>query len=196
MTPLLVEFVAEMISIESIPSLKEDYAIHLIEKKLNYKYPFLGAVLRCLELKDYQSLPRHVDGFISQKLLISLAQEREILADMLRVKIIKKENEKYASNSEHIDTRGDFVGLMNIKKYWLNRALDFSNQLSKAPEKSFLGYNVMSVSPKARKEIEAKYFQFFQEIRSIVEMDHEAPDEIQILNIQILTLSDFAISKS
>ena len=80
---------------------------------------------------------------------------------MLAIQIIKNVAGKFVPKSDHIDTRGDF-----------------------------LEYNVMSVSLKARKEIEEKYFKFFQEVRSIVELDQGDPEEVQILNIQLLSLTD------
>ncbi len=190
MTPVLVELIGQLVPIEEIPALKAQHSLKLLEKELNYKYPYLGAVLRSLELKDYKSLGRHTDGHISRTVGISLAEEQQVLQDLLKMKIIKKEFGLFTPNSNHIDTRGDFQGLMNIRKYWLQRSLHFASQLSAPPEYSKLGYNVMSVSRKASQAIQEKYFQFFQDVRSIVELDQDTPEDVQILNIQLLVLSE------
>lgn len=190
LTPLLIEFLETFIEVDKIPSLSILHEHKKLEKKMNYQYPFLGAVLRCLELDEYKSLNHHEVGYISKTIGISLDQEKSLIKDLINLDIIKLQNNKLVPKENRIDTRGDFSGQMNIRKYWLQRSLEFIDDLKQPPDNSYMGYLVFNVSQKAKYELKKRYFDFFQEVRNIIEMDNSNADDIYLLNIQLCSLAD------
>ena len=154
------------------------------ELDLTYDYPEIAALLRCLELKSYQVLPEHKTGFIAQKLNISNELETFLLELSVQHEIITFDGSKYFSPHRAIDTAGEFQKNVSIKRYWIERALSFTDTLERPPKKSLFAHNVFAVSTEGQRKVIDLYHKFYEEVRDVISQD-SAPTEVFVLGIQL-----------
>jgi hypothetical protein len=181
---MLINFVKCCFNATESPLIQEWLKKSTKELNLTYDYPEIAALLRCLELKSYRNLPAHRDGFIAQKLNISLESEKFLLELCAQHEIITFSGSKYISQPEGLDTAGDFKKNVSIKRYWLERSLIFANSLERPPSKSLFAHNVYGASLEVQKKIKDLYHKFYEEVRDVISQD-SAPTEVFILGIQL-----------
>lgn len=182
---VLGEFLEAMVPLDQLSTLGPDLKLPLIQKKLFYSDPRIAAVIRCFELKDYLALRVHKEGFIANKLGISIASEIELLKKLTNTKVIRKTNGKYIVQLVRIDTRGDFIGNTNIKKYWTQAAYNYLQQLNEPSTEAIFGYHVFSASAQVCAEIKKEMLDFQARIKALIGTDREPAENLLVLNFQV-----------
>lgn len=184
----VVEFLDDLLGAGQLPELALLHRQKGAERTITYQYPFAAAVLRCLELKSYEALPRHTDEFLAERIGVSPKEVGEVLGLLVECGSVEQVDGKYRTLSKTMDTRGDFEGTRAIRLYWISRGERFLRGLERPPERAYFGHNVFSVSREAREKISEEYFRFFQKAREIVQNDFGTPEEVSVLQVMLYDL--------
>ncbi len=156
-----------------------------IEVDLTYKYPVIALILRSLELKAYQDADKHTEGYIAAKAGISLSEELAMLKILAEAGLIDFDGYKYRVVNSQLDTRGDFKGTLRIRKYWLERTIQFLDKIESLPNDAIFRSNVFSVSRSTYTEIKDLYLNFFEELRSTIARDQKSAEIVAVLSMNI-----------
>jgi transcriptional regulator with XRE-family HTH domain len=104
----LLDFIAELCEPARIPALAAHWKALEASRKLAYDAPWTHAVLRALELHDYQRLRAHRPGWIAARLGIAREEEDASLQLLLASGQIQKRSGRYAPRQvTTVDTRRD-----------------------------------------------------------------------------------------
>jgi len=182
---LLTDFVEALGISEGVPSLHAALALKARQLSLHRELPFIGAFMHAMELSDYAKLSRHKAGVLARLVGIQADQEGLALQRLQEARVIEMKKGKFVSLPLHLDLRGDFASFKSTRQYWLKRSLERVQAMTKSSKENLFGYLVFATSKTAQKEIVEKYLQFLADIRFIVENDHQTPDRLQVLNVQI-----------
>ncbi|MGC4088141.1 MAG: DUF4423 domain-containing protein [Polyangiaceae bacterium] len=161
----LLDFVESFVNPERLPSVVAAWEKLQIARRAAYDAPWSQAVLRVLELEEYQRLPRHRSGYIARLLGISREQEQEALELLEGGGQIRKENGRFrVVESLVVDTRRDPAGAERTRRFWANVV---ANRLRAQPGSPF-AYNLFSVSREDMQRIRELERAFFRDLRQIV----------------------------
>ncbi len=186
---LLGELLGCLVPVEQLSSLDPQLKRQHLQKQLFYSDPRIGVAIRCFELKDYQELRQHQEGFISRKLGIDINDERELILKMNSAGMIKKLKGKYTVQLRRIDTSGHFIGNTKIKKYWTHVACNYLEKLKEPPRDALFGYHVFSASSRTRKEIQKAMAEFQAQVKALIGSDDQPAEELLVLNFHIFNPS-------
>jgi hypothetical protein len=187
---VLLVFLGFLTDVSKITVIREELLKREAEIDLMRKYPVSGAVLRALELDEYQKFSKHQEGWISKKLGISLQDEVTIIERLKSGRLIAKKDHKYHVLSSSFNPQGDIEAGIALRLYWLARTKEFVSHLTSTPSRSTpVGQLVFSCSNEAKEKIVDKYSQFFNEIHTILASDHLPPEQINVLGVQLLDVS-------
>ncbi len=184
LTQRLPEFVAELVPIEQVPSLRARHRAATAARQLAYEAPWTDAVLRLLETEAYRRLRRHQPGFIGSCLGLSPKEEAEALLLLERAQVVQRRRHKFVIvDPNPVDTRGGKEALHHLKEHWTRVAI---RRLREPRSEDLFAYNVMSVSEADVGRIREKLSATFREIRSIVAASK--PEQlVALVNLQLLT---------
>lgn len=185
----LFEFLDDLVGMENVPSLRDEYAKRKAEKNLYYNNPVIDAVLCCLELKTYKKLKAHRDGFIATALGISIEEERLALSGLLAVDAIVTEAGKYKLSSNRPDLRGDFEGERQIRRYWYERAVRVINEAHSRADVVGLGCAVFPVSGTMMEKVRQEYSDFYFRLRSLLAQPEGEVDRIMAFDFMAFDIS-------
>jgi transcriptional regulator with XRE-family HTH domain len=180
----LLDFVAELVDVERVPSLRESWQQLRLARELAYDAPWSHAVLRALELEAYQRLPRHEPGLIARWLGIPASEEERCLALLLQSGQIRRARGRYrVAEVRTVDTRKDPQRSRELRAFFSRVAAD---RLLAGADGDF-SFNLFSVSSADLAKIRALQHAYFQELRSIVARS-EPNEHIVLTNIHMLPL--------
>jgi transcriptional regulator with XRE-family HTH domain len=184
-TGRLPDLVAELVSIEEVPALRERYAAAQAARRIAFDEPWSEAILRVLEATDPSS--DQEPGFIAHRLGISLEDEARVLMLLERAGLVQRRADKYVPlRPLTVDTRGGRDALHALRHHWslvaAGRAL--------APRRGdVFAYNVLSVSEPDLERIRGLVHTTFREIRAIVAASEPA-DRVALLNLHLVGWND------
>jgi transcriptional regulator with XRE-family HTH domain len=180
----LLDFLAELVPLERIPSLQSEWQQLRLSRELAYDAPWSHAVLRALELQAYRQLARHPPGLIARWLGIPEAEEARCISLLLRSGQIRRTRRGYrVTEVRTVDTRSDPVRSRELRAFFGRVAAD---RLVAGADGDF-SFNLFSVSSADLERLRALQHAYFQELRSIVARS-EPPEHIVLTNIQLLPL--------
>lgn len=185
LTGRLSDLVAELVPIESVPSLVARHAERRASRHLAFDEPWTEAILRILETAAYQQRSRHERGWVSRRLEIPLEVEERCLARLEAAGIISQDgDEPYRPAADlTVDTRADPEGTRKLKAHWAELALRRSTQ---PREGDLVSYNVVSVSREDLERIREAHIRYFHEVRQIVSAS-EPIEVAALVNIHLLS---------
>ncbi|HEY4158748.1 MAG TPA: DUF4423 domain-containing protein [Polyangiaceae bacterium] len=179
-----LDFIAAFVDPALLPSLAKPWRELELARRAAYEAPWSQAVLRCLELTEYRSLPRSTPGWIAKRIGISLAEERrclELLA--LTGQIAKKRGRWTLRETRMVDTRRDAAAARRVKAWWMQVAA----KRLEAGAPGVFSYNVFALSAADLQRVQELHHAFFQQIRSLIAQS--APSERVVLaNMQLFAL--------
>ena len=180
----LLDFLAELVELERLPSLRAEWRQLKLSRELAYDAPWSHAVLRALELDAYRKLARHPPGLIARWLGIEPAEEERCLALLLQSGQIKRTRAGYrVAEVRTVDTRSDPRRSRELRAFFSRVAAE---RLVAGADGDF-SFNLFSVSSADLERLRALQHAYFQEFRSIVARS-EPPERIVLTNIQLLPL--------
>ncbi|SMF04681.1 DUF4423 domain-containing protein [Pseudobacteriovorax antillogorgiicola] len=148
--------------------------------------PILPAVIRCLELDDYVSLDRHVDGHIAARLGIPLEDERNYLRLLLEAGNLSLSGAKYIVNDTTIHFNGSFAQRQDMKRFWLKKTDESIASMKDGDESGFFGVNILTANGAVKEKISKKIYECFYEVSQILkEEDNANPEHILVVNMQV-----------
>jgi len=186
------DFVAHLVPIERVPSLCPLWKMQKQERELHARHPEAAAIIRALELGEYQRLSTHKDDLIARKAGCPIARVQRLLEGLEKVGSIRREGKKF----KVVSSRLNLISAeqrAQIKRHWLQNAIRVFDALPESektgPGKNVFSYNVFSVSDPGWKKILMLYSDFYAALRVILEQDSpEGTDNIKVFTAQFVDL--------
>lgn len=182
-TLAFLEFLAALVTIEELPSLKCLHQERMRARNAHYELPYLGGVKPCLGLRGYLELAAHQEGYIANALKISLEEERAALKLLEDIGEIKWNGTKYEAQQTRLDTRGTREGFSKLNRYWTSRAFGAIDACERGGQKSLIGYRVYSISEEGYQKIREAHIGFYNSLTAIIAADDKPREFIMTLNL-------------
>jgi transcriptional regulator with XRE-family HTH domain len=172
----LIDWIATLVDPKALPSLERAWEELEARRRSAYDLPWSQAVLRALELTDYERLTRHRPGWIAERIGITLEQELECLELLARTGQIHSSRGRWKLREVlAVDTRRDAEAEHRIKHWWSQLALA---RLART-DSGLLSYNVFAVSERDLQRIQELHLAYFRQMRGIIA--ESAPSERVVL---------------
>jgi len=183
MTDRVPDWVAELVDIEQVPSLRERFARAALAKQLAFELPWSEAILRVLETTAFQRHPTPSVELIATWLGTPVATVRTTLEQMAAAGVIRQAGDSYAVvGTLSVDTRVKPDGLRRLRRHWLDALSERSH--SSHPE-DWSAYNVMSVSTADLVLIKERLQALYRELQTRVAAS-EPPEEVALVMLQLV----------
>lgn len=187
-TQRLLDFLSALVDPARLPSVAPAIRDLEQQRSLAYTRPWSHAVLRVLELEQYRALPRHVPGFIAERLGISLEEEQACLAALGRVKQIRRRGGRYrVARVLSVDTRDDPAGNLALKRHWFGVARGELERRGLGPE-ALASYNLFAISEADLVRVRQAHLDYYERVRAIV-ADSKRPTRVVLTTIGLLPLA-------
>ena len=162
-------------------------------KDVFFRYPLIAAILRVIELREYETLPTHQEGFISKKLGIDDEEEKFLLSIMLRHHFISYKEEKYIALSKTINTAGNRKLQLETMLFWQQQSKKILERLYDGQsynERHLWMYNVFGTTAEAREMLRKKALVYNNEIITILssEVNRGAIVDVTLLQFGLQSL--------
>jgi len=180
----LPEWVAELVTIDQVPSLVARFRAAAAAKSLAFELPWTEAVLRVLETSGYGQQRANRTGYIAGCLGVSVSEVEQCLQRLQLAGVIERRGARHIVKGQMVvDTQGGKQALHGLKRHWSEVAAE----RLRAPRKTdFFAYNLISVSSADLTRIQEKLSATFREIRSLVAASQ--PEEAAaLLNLQVIS---------
>jgi transcriptional regulator with XRE-family HTH domain len=180
----VLDFVACFVSPALLPSVARAWSELESARRAAYEQPWSHAVLRVVELEEYQALRRHRPGFIAARLSITQAEEERALSLLLETGQLRKQRGRLVPGAAlTVDTRSDPKRSQELKTFWTRVALE---RLEAGVDGTF-SYNLFSVSRADFERIQELHRAYFRELRRIVATSEPA-ECIALANVHLFEL--------
>jgi hypothetical protein len=180
----LLDFVAALVDPLLVPSLAERWQELQASRRAAYQRPWSHAVLRALELRQYQELPAHEPGWLGRMLGLDPGEEEaclELLADTGQIEL--RQQKWRVRQVLTVDTRKDPDAARHLKAWWSR----VGNERFLAHADGVFSYNLFGVSNADLERIEALQRAYFRELRNIVAQS-EPVENVAVVNLQLFSL--------
>lgn len=180
----LLDFLACFVDPALLPSVAPAWRNLENARRAAFELPWSHAVLRVVELTEYQKLRRHRPGFIAERLRISREEEERCVALLLETGQLRREGARLRIGPPlTVDTRGDRRRSQRVKAFWTNVALE---RLESGADGTF-SYNLFSVSRDDLTKIQELFRAYFRELRRIVAASEPA-ECVVLSNVHLFEL--------
>lgn len=181
----LLDWLSILVDPRRLPSVAQALEELETAREMAYAMPWSQAILRALELEDYQALRKHETGWIARRLGIPIEQEEHCLELLARSRQIRKYQRRWVvDQSRVVDTRLDRERSRTVKDWWTKVALD---RLERQDGLIF-SYNLFSVSSADLERIQQAYHAFYQQMRSIIATS-EPNQQVVLFGAQMVQLT-------
>lgn len=186
-TQRALDFVAQVAPPEHLPSVAPAYRDLQEQRGLAYRMPWTHAVLRALELTQYRALPRHQPGFIAACTGVTLEQEEQCLAALLRAKQIQRRRGRYqVARVLAVDTQQDPAGNLALKQHWFEAAAGELAQRG-VPADGLASYNLFAISEADLGRVRQAHLDYYERLRAIV-AESKQPTRVVLATIGLVPL--------
>jgi hypothetical protein len=180
----VLDFLACFIAIDKLPSVAEEFRALEAARDTAYDVPWSHAVLRALELVDYQKLGKHRRGWLAKRLGISLEEERRCLTALTIARQIKLEGGLYRMDqTQTIDTRARPARGRRLTGEWMKVALE----RFEAGASGTFSYNLMSISEADLARLREMHVAYFRSMRALVS-DSTPNERVVLFNTDLFAL--------
>ena len=184
-----LDFLACFTDIEKLPSVAADFRALQAARKTAYDVPWSHAVLRALELVDYQKLRKHRPGWLAERLGISKEEETRCLSALATARQIKLEKGVWTvDQTQTIDTRAEPARGRRLKAEWSKVALS----RLEAGVKGVFSFNLMSISRADLARLREMHVAYFREMQALV-ADSSPSEQVVLFNTELFALDDAAV---
>lgn len=180
----LLDWLAAAAPIADLPSIAPAWSQLEAQRRAAYALPWTQAVLRAIELTEYQQLPAHQPGWIAARIGLPDSVERDCLDALAAGGQIRWNGRHWqVDGSEALDTRRDRALGVRNKQFWAQTGLD---QLAKQSDGLF-SYNVFSVSERDLERLRRLHLAYFRQLRSVV-AESTPSERVVVANVQLFAL--------
>jgi len=160
----LVDLIETLVDPERLPSIRERWQSMSVARRLAYDAPWTQAVLRALELSEYQSLRRPPRGWIARRVGISVAEEQRCLELLHQAGQIQPEGRAWRPvEVMAVDVRRDPEAAARLRGWWNRVAAERSEAGSRGTM-----YSVCGVSAADLERLRDLQKAYFNEVRAII----------------------------
>lgn len=179
-----LDFVACFVDPAVLPSTREPWRVLTARRAITFAHPWSPAVLRALELTEYQAHREHLAGWIAARLGIPLEEEERCLGALVEAGLIRNDGRRYVGLAVTVDTRpGPEPARRAVKRHWGQVGVE----RLEAGSRGLFSYNVIGVSRADLARIEALHAAYFNDLRAIVA--ESSPVEcVAVVNLQVFEL--------
>lgn len=182
----LLDFLACFTHVERLPSVAEAHRALDAARRIAYDVPWSHAVLRALELSDYQALGRHEPGWIAKRLGISREEEEQCLTALTTARQIRLERGLWVvDQTRTLDTRVQPERGRRLKARWLRLALE---RLETDVQGTF-SYNLMAISRADLLRLREMHVAYFRSMQALV-ADSTPSECVVLFNTQLFALDE------
>lgn len=178
----LLDFIAELVNPELLPTLEDEWRILSLARQAAYQLPWSQAVLRVLETQDYKHLPAHEPGWIANRLDIPLEQEQESLELLAKSRQIALEDGRYQPLAQRaLNLRTSHADARRLAAWWVKVAS------SRTRNDGMFAYNICGVTKADLERIQALQVDFLKQVRAIV-AESEPVEHVALVAVQVFAL--------
>lgn len=180
----MVDFIALLFDPEEIPSIAETWRDLEASRSAAYDAPWSLAVMLALELEEYKQLPRHVPGWIAERIGITLQEEESCIELLQRSRQIRMANGCWVvQRALTVDTRRDPGMGRALRRWWSQVAVE---RIDESGEGIF-SYNLCSVSQEDYERLQELHRAYFRQVRTIVSQSKPI-ERLVLLNAHLFGL--------
>lgn len=180
----LLDFVAALVDPREVPLLAERWQELQWARRAAYQRPWSHAVLRALELRQYQELPVHEPGWLARMLGLDKAEEEACLEHLADTGQIELHDRKWRVRQVlTVDTPQDPEAARHLKAWWAR----VGTERFLAHAEGVFSYHLLGVSNADLERIEALQGDYLRELRSIVAQS-EPVENVAVINLQLFSL--------
>jgi transcriptional regulator with XRE-family HTH domain len=182
-TARLTDLIALLVPIANVPALAQRHAAEQAARTVAFEEPWSEAVLRVLETDAYRAQESHRDGYVAERLGLTLAEERRILERLEAAQVISRVDDRYAEQQAlNVDTRGGKRALYALKVHWAEVA---AGRAREPRVGDLFAYSMLSVSNTDYDRIHELLRNAYREVRSIVAASEPA-ERVALLNLHLV----------
>lgn len=183
-------FLSRLIALDKIPTIAAEWERHRKIQEAALRYPLLGPAGACLELASYLGLDEHMDGYVADRLGITLKEELFLMDLLVSLGVIRLEGKKYkVTHNALFDPEESWPVFKGVRQFWLRRALDRLSQHESNPGSDFFGYALFAGNKKLKDKIREKWIVYFNSISQMILEDQTPGDELIVVNHTIFNLN-------
>ncbi|MCP4445119.1 MAG: DUF4423 domain-containing protein [Myxococcales bacterium] len=180
----LLDFVALLVDIDTLPILEEPWRELQAAKDLVARIPWAPAVLLALQTEDYLALKRHEPGWIAARLGLPIEVEDECM-DLLRASGQVRPSGKRLRvvRIQSIDTRADPSAGRKLREWWARVGLDYIRD----ERPGLFSFNVFSVSQVDYERLQEMHRSYYRSMRALIAAS--SPEQrVVAANVQLFPL--------
>lgn len=183
LTLRLPEWAALFVDIDELPTLRGEWKRQEAARKAAARLPWTQAVLRAMELAEYQALPEHPAGWFARRLGISLRDEERCLSLLASSQQTTLQNGLWrAAPAEATNLRKDPSEAIAQRAFWTKVAAERAKAA-----KGMFAYNVCAVSEHDLDRLKMLQRTFLQQARTIIASSHPV-QRVALVQTQIFAL--------
>lgn len=172
----VLDFVAAFTDPEQLPSARDAWRLLQGARSAAYDEPWSHAVLRALELSEYQRLPAHQPGWIARRLGIQLELEQRSLQVLERSGQVQLRDGRYTlTRVQTVDTRADPERARELRAGWAAVGVE----RLRAGASGVLSYNLGTVSRADLQRLEQLQRAHYRKLVNVIA--ESAPGECVVL---------------
>jgi DNA-binding phage protein len=183
----VLDFVHALVGAGELPSVRGAWEELSRARRAAYEMPWSHAVLRALELEQYQRSSAHAPGWIARRLGIAPEEEARCLEMLEHTGQIVRRGERYVVAAvQTVDTRQNPEAGRRLKLWWSRVALERLERLEQE-EAGLFSYNLFTVSQADYERLRELQLAYFRQLRSIVARSAPA-ERVVLANLQLFGL--------
>ncbi|MCK6502780.1 DUF4423 domain-containing protein [Myxococcota bacterium] len=179
----MVDLVACLVDPLALPSVAPHWRAIQARRRSAAELPWTQAVLRAVELAEYQALPAHEPGWIARRLGIQEEEEARCVAFLRNHGQLIWTGTHFQPQTRAVDTRALPEVGRTLKAHWSRVAAD---RIEGGRPGQF-SYNVFTCSRADLERIRQAHLAYFHALRAIV-ADSQPDEVVVVANVQLFPL--------
>lgn len=188
LTLRVVDFVAAMVSPESVPVVAPAWRELETRREVAFTHPWSQAILRQIETTAYLSLRKHREGWLAERLGIERSEELASLDALSRAGLVRWDGRRWETAPIAVDTSlATEAQRRQLKLHWS----DVARQRLETGAEGLYSWAVMALSHEDYEKLRGLHVRYMQELRRLV--DASDPSEVvAVANVQLFALEPHA----
>lgn len=176
----LLDLLAELVSIEHLPSARRPWRALQNQRNLAYERPWTQAILRVLELEGYHG--GRDEAWMAGRLGIATEALRDDLEALRHAGVVQRVRGRWVARRLAVDTRPGDAANRALKAHWSEVAAE----RVRAGSEGLFAYNVFSCSREDLARLREIQLAVFRELRGVVA--GSPPEVVAVVNQQLFAL--------
>ena len=182
----LLDLLGAFVDLETLPAVAEAGRRLVTARRIAHEAPWSHAVLRALELDDYERLPRHQPGWIAARVGITNEEEERCLRSLEAIGQIEWTGVHWRTRSaKTLDLRRDSRATQELATWCAGLGAE---RLAAGGAGAF-AFNVFCVSGDDLERIRQLQRDYFGQLRAIV-ADSRPSEHLVVVNLQLFELGE------